>query len=102
MSRDTHCKYVKCVTRNLRSYIHQYMDSLLELVSHSMCSPVMERVITIITTRKRYCDFKLSVAASSGLYQSTDNTACVLNGRFKSVKLFKIYVCRVSARVSRL
>lgn len=67
-----------------------------------MCLPLMEQVITIITTGKCYWDFKLSVAAFSGLYQSTDNTACVLNGRFKSVKLFKIYVCHVSARVSGL
>lgn len=32
MSRDSHCKYVKYVTRNLKSYLHQYMNSLLELV----------------------------------------------------------------------
>lgn len=31
MSRDIHCKYVKYVT-NLKSYLHQYMNSLLELV----------------------------------------------------------------------
>lgn len=27
MSRDGHCKYAKYVTRNLKSYLHQYMDS---------------------------------------------------------------------------
>lgn len=69
----------------------------------NQCVFIIDRQAVAITkTRKCHWNFKLSVAASSGLHKSIDKIVHALNVRFTFVKLFKICVCHVLARVSYL
>lgn len=61
-----------------------------------MCLPLMEQVITIIQPENVTGILNSVLLHFQGLHQSTDNTACVLNGRFKSVRSFLRFMFVVS------